>query len=483
MSFIVVGITINAFRIVIFTFSSANGFVSVEYCTIFCNFVLVNQRYREILALAVPSIVSNITVPLLGLADLMVVGHIGNENYIGAIAVGSMIFNIIYWVLGFLRMGTSGMTSQAYGAEAWDEALRILVRALVIGLGMGLLFIVAQRPIEWAMLRAMSTPASSVSLVQSYFRIAIWGAPAMLGLYGLTGWFIGMQNTKVPMLTAIMQNIVNIGASLFFVFVLRWRIEGVAMGTLIAQWAGFLMAVAVLCRGLGRQYFFEGRAAISWTLLRSTLTYLEAWKRFFVVNRDIFLRTLCLVAVNLFFTSAGGRQGAMMLAVNTLLMTMFTLFSYFMDGFAYAGEALSGKLYGANDGQGLRKMVRSLFVIGLWTVAVFTLVYAVGGLDFLRLLTDEERVVLASRPYLIWVCLIPVSGVAAFIFDGIFIGLTETKGMLVSSAVAMVCFFVFYFLAWPYMGNNALWIAFLMFLGIRGLLQFVWFRKRGVWKL
>ena len=439
----------------------------------------MDKTNREILNLAIPSIVSNITVPLLGLVDLTIVGHIGNENYISAIAIGSMIFNIMYWILGFLRMGTSGMTSQAYGREDWEDALRVLLRALTIGVGMGLAFIVCQSAIEWGMVRAMNTPESSFPLVRAYFRIAIWGAPAMLGLYGLTGWFIGMQNTKIPMLIAIVQNIINIFASLLFVFAFGWKIEGVAAGTLIAQWSGFFMALFFVHRGLRNKTFYASAttAQLSLSLFKSTFAHVEAWQRFFVVNRDIFLRTLCLVAVNLFFTSAGGKQGALMLSVNTLLMTMFTLFSYFMDGFAYAGEALSGKLYGTNDKVGFLQMVRRLFFFGGVMVVLFTSVYVFGGLDFLRLLTDEEYVVRASIPYLVWVYFIPLAGVAAFIYDGIFIGMTETKGMLVPSAIAMACFFAFYYVAKPSLGNNALWIAFLMFLSFRGILQFFWARK------
>ncbi|PJI24655.1 MATE family efflux transporter [Prevotella intermedia] len=439
----------------------------------------MDKTNREILNLAIPSIVSNITVPLLGLVDLTIVGHIGNENYISAIAIGSMIFNIMYWILGFLRMGTSGMTSQAYGREDWEDALRVLLRALTIGVGMGMAFIVCQSAIEWGMVRAMNTPESSFPLVRAYFRIAIWGAPAMLGLYGLTGWFIGMQNTKIPMLIAIVQNIINIFASLLFVFAFGWKIEGVAAGTLIAQWSGFFMALFFVHRGLRNKTFYASAttAQLSLSLFKSTFAHVEAWQRFFVVNRDIFLRTLCLVAVNLFFTSAGGRQGALMLSVNTLLMTMFTLFSYFMDGFAYAGEALSGKLYGAKDKARFLQMVRRLFFFGDVMVVLFTSVYVFGGLDFLRLLTDEEYVVRASIPYLIWVYFIPLAGVAAFIYDGIFIGMTETKGMLIPSAIAMACFFAFYYVAKPSLGNNALWIAFLMFLSFRGILQFFWARK------
>ena len=433
----------------------------------------MNKTNKEILRLALPSIVSNITVPLLGLADLTIVGHIGNENYIGAIAIGSMIFNIMYWILGFLRMGTSGMTSQAYGRKVWEEAIRVLFRALTIGVGMGVIFIICQSVIEWIMICAMNTPESSLPLVHSYFHIVIWGAPAMLGLYGLNGWFIGMQNTK--MLIAIVQNLINIFASLLFVFGVGWKIEGVASGTLIAQWSGFLIALFFVHRGLKNKTFYTSPTItqLSFSLFKSTLTHIEAWQRFFSVNRDIFLRTLCLVAVNLLFTSAG----ALILSVNTLLMTMFTLFSYFMDGFAYAGEALSGKLYGANNKSGFMQMVHSLFRFGGIMVILFTAIYTLSGKNFLHLLTDNSSVICASLPYLVWTYFIPLTGVAGFIYDGIFIGMTETKGMLITSAIAMVCFFAFYYIAKPYWENNALWIAFLLFLSLRGILQFFWAKK------
>lgn len=351
--------------------------------------MLNNSKNREILRLAIPSIISNVTVPLLGLVDLSIVGHIGNEDYISAIAVGSMIFNVMYWLLGFLRMGTSGMTSQAFGREDTMECIRILVRSLTIGLAFGLLFILTQSGLEWGLLRLMNTPEASWEYVTTYFQIVIWGAPAMLGLYSLTGWFIGMQDTRTPMVVAILQNLVNILASLSLVFVLGWGIAGVAAGTLLAQWIGFLVALLgawkrlhkVNCLRIG-----QGLGTDSWSRLVRVLSVKAAWINFFLVNKDIFLRTLCLIVVNFYFTSAGGKQCAMMLAVNTLLMTLFTIFSYVMDGFAYAGEALSGKYYGAGDKQGLHVTVRNLFQFGFLMAVVFTGLYMIGGTGFLSYL-------------------------------------------------------------------------------------------------
>jgi len=422
----------------------------------------MNSINRQILQLALPSIVSNITVPLLGLVDVTIVGHMGSVAFIGAIAVGSMIFNVIYWIFGFLRMGTSGLTSQALGRRDMAETMRLLVRSVVIGIAIALLFIVFQVPLRWFVLTIMHPSEQVMPYAVAYFNICIYGAPAMLGLYGLTGWFIGMQNTRIPMLVSVLQNVVNIAASLLFVLLLHWKIEGVAMGTLIAQWVGFLFAVGCWLRYYIRLNRYE------W---RKNLLNREAMARFFSVNRDIFLRTLFLVGVNLFFISAGARQGDIILSVNTLLMTLFTLFSYVMDGFAYAGEALSGRFYGARNGRAFNLLYQALFRWGAGMAAAFTLTYWLGGDAFLSLLTSETQVVQLAHTYFYWALLIPFAGVAAFIFDGIFIGITATRGMLVSSVVAAMVFFVLYLLLRTVMGNHALWLAFVVYLGMRGVVQ------------
>ena len=422
----------------------------------------MNTHNREILQIALPSIVSNITVPLLGLIDVTIVGHLGAASYIGAIAVGGMLFNIIYWIFGFLRMGTGGMTSQAYGRGDEAEMMRLLTRSTGVGMLIALTLIVLQYPIERTAFSLIETTPEVERLAATYFRICIWGAPAVLGLYSFSGWFIGMQNSRYPMFIAITQNIVNILMSLVLVYGLEMKIEGVAIGTLVAQYAGWLMAI-----GLWMHRYKHLRP---YAELRS-LTDKGAMRRFFQVNRDIFLRTLCLVSVTVFFTSAGAAQGEVILAVNTLLMQLFTLFSYIMDGFAYAGEALAGKHIGADNRPALRTMVRQLFVWGIALALAFTLIYGIGGEGFLSLLTNEESVITASSTYFYWVLAIPLAGFAAFLYDGIFIGATATDLMLRAMFVASVAFFLIYFGCREAMGNHALWLAFITYLSLRGIVQ------------
>lgn len=424
---------------------------------------------KRILQLAVPSIISNITVPLLGLVDVAIVGHIGDAAYIGAIAVGSMLFNVIYWLFGFLRMGTSGMTSQALGRRDLAEVLRLLVRSLSIGVGIGVLFFVLQKWLIGCGLWAMSPEADVVELARRYCYVCIWGAPAVLGLYGFTGWFIGMQNTRIPMMVSLTQNVVNIIASLLLVFVGGMTVEGVALGTVIAQWWGFLMACLF--------YRFHYRRLSKYDYRRH-LFAAEPLKQFFSLNKDIFLRTLCLVAVNLFFTAAGSRESTIVLAVNTLLMTLFTIFSYFMDGFAYAAEALSGKYYGARNMGAFCEVVRRTMGFGTVVAVGFTLLYIVGGENFLSLLTSDKQVIAASGEYFWWAVLIPLSGMSAFVFDGIFVGITRSKSMLCSTAVASASFFVLFFGLHPFLGNHALWLAFILYLLLRGIVLFVIYRKK-----
>lgn len=426
---------------------------------------------RRILQLAIPSIVSNITVPLLGLVDVTIVGHLGSAAYIGAIAVGGLLFNILYWNFGFLRMGTSGLTSQAYGRKDADAEVKVLVQAVSVGLISAAAILILQYPVERLAFYLLDTSPEVEQYAVTYFRVCIWGAPAVLAMYGFKGWFIGMQNSRFPMFIAITQNVVNIVASLIFVFVFGMKVQGVATGTLIAQYGGFGMAVFL--------WFVFYRKRLNIRVCWHEVMDKVAMRRFFQVNGDIFFRTLCLVAVTTFFTSTGARQGDIVLAVNTLLMQLFTLFSYIMDGFAYAGEALSGRYIGARNKTALSRMIRLLFGWGIGLSLSFTLLYGVGGKGFLSLLTNDSVVIQEAGTYFYWVLAVPLAGFAAFLWDGILIGATATRLMLYSMLVASGTFFLIYYLFFGMMRNHALWMAFLIYLLLRGSMQWVLWNRHN----
>lgn len=431
----------------------------------------------QILNIAVPAIITNITVPLLGLVDITIVGHMGDAAYIGAIAVGTMVFNMIYWIFGFLRAGTAGITAQEYGART--DTTGTLIRAFTIAIVIGLIITAAQALVKYAGMAIMQPQGLTRNLVATYISICIYGAPAVLGLYSLTGWFIGMQNTRLPMVISITQNIINIACSITFVYALGMKVEGVALGTLIAQWTGFAMAILLVRK------FSKGNdrsASMNNTLNKQQLIKLRdkhALIRFFSVNRDLFIRTLFIVGVNVLFTAAGSRQGTTILAVNTLLFTFFTLYSYIMDGFAYAGEALCGKFYGAEDKLNLKMTARRLFIWGTALTIIYTLIYSLGGTAFLTLLTNEAEVITTAKHYLPWAVAIPIAGMGAFLWDGIYIGLTETRGMLISSCLSACAFTIIWITLSTTMENHALWLALITYLAMRGIIQTI-IKPRGI---
>lgn len=409
---------------------------------------------KSIPALALPAIVSNITTPLLSLVDIAIVGHLGSAAFVAAIAVGGTLFNMLYWLFGFLRFGTSGLTAQAYGKGDREERDAILRQSLTIAIIFGAALIVLQWPLGKLAMLLLNPDPETERLATVYFRILIYGAPAVLMQYALTGWFVGNQNTRAPMWISLAVNVINIAASLLLVFVFGLELRGVALGTLIAQWSGIIIA-----------FMFVG------TLPRTSAKSANL-RRFFAINADIFLRTLCLIAVTVWFTRLGASQGTVILAVNTLLLQLFTLFSYFMDGFAFAAEALCGKFLGARNFAGLRRCITR---IELWSAAmalIFTLVYAIGGNDFLRLLTDDEAILRAAEPYRLWAVAIPFAGFMAFTWDGIAIGTTRTRMMLLSMAAATAIFFSLNAVlsSLSAYANHGLWLSFLLYLLTRGLL-------------
>ncbi|MBO5780540.1 MAG: MATE family efflux transporter [Muribaculaceae bacterium] len=422
--------------------------------------------YRKILHIAIPSIIANITTPLLSMVDLAIVGHMGNASFIAAIALGGTIFSMIYWLFGFLRMGTSGMTAQAVGADDRGERDASLWRAMIVALSFGLLIIALQSYLKSVLFRFMGGEVDATNLARTYFDVLIFGAPATLGVYVLNGWFIGLQNARLTMWLSLIVNIVNICCSLLLVYVFQFGIEGVAAGTLIAQWTGFIVGLLMVVSYRPRFEKFK------------SLFNPAAIRRFFAVNTDIFLRTLCLVAVTVWFTRAGARQGDIILAVNALLMQLFILFSYIMDGFAFAGEALAGLYVGSGETDKRLLSIKSLFKFGVVIATLFTLCYFVAGDTILAFLSDDRQVLIASEEYSWWALAIPFAGMAAFIWDGVFIGETRTRGMLVAMLVASILFFGAYYLLFPIWENHALWFAFILYLAMRGVVQTLIYIRR-----
>lgn len=416
------------------------------------------KLFGSIMAIAVPAVVTNITTPLLALCDVAIVGHMGSAVYIAAISVGGTMFNMLYWLCGFLRMGSSGTTAQAFGAADMTGAMAICRRGLLIASVLGLAMILCHGPVASLLINLIDASGATRELALSYFDICIWGAPAVLGTFALTGWFLGMQDARVPMWVSIFINLFNIAVSVTLVYGCGWRMEGVAVGTLSAQWAGFAVALFIALKRMGR-------IKVTWArvLDRTELG------RFFRINTDIFFRTLCLVAVTLWFTRVGAMQGTVMLAVNALLMQMFTIFSYMMDGLAFAGEALCGRYAGAADKERLRSAVKGLFEIGLGGSAVFTLVYFAGGDALLGLLSSEQEVVSRAHEFFAWAVSIPLVSFIAFVWDGVMIGLTRTRAMLASMIAGAGVFFGLYLWLFPRFGNHGLWIAFLAYLFMRGV--------------
>ncbi len=420
---------------------------------------------KKILQLAIPNVISNITIPLLGMVDLAITGHLESNIYVGAIAIGAMVFNIIYWAFGFLRMGITGLTAQSFGAKNQTEIVSILFRGLTISVIGALLLIILQVPIAKFTFWLIDGSSDVEFFAREYFFIRIWAAPATISLYVLSGWFIGMQNTRIPMIIALLINAVNIVLNLLFVKYFGMKSDGVALGTVIAQYVGLITGIVFLIVKYRLYLKF-----LNWVNVfnREQLTY------FVKINRDIFIRTISLLAVFTFFTSQSASTDDNVLAANTLLLQFLFIFSFLTDGFAYAAEALTGKYYGSKDLLKLKQAIKLSFKWGGLLAVLFTIIYWIGNIGLLKLLTNQEAIIDICKNYTFWIVLIPIASVGSFIWDGVYVGLTATKQMRNSMLVAAFAVFfpVWYFLneSW---GNHALWFAFILFLFARGAAQTV----------
>ena len=403
--------------------------------------------HREILRLAVPSILAGITVPLVGMVDTAVAGHLGGDTaaQIGAISVGSMVLTLLYWTFGFLRTGTGGLTAQAFGREDPAEAGRIFLR----GTGLALLAALAAIAFQWpffkgVMLLTDATPEVK-ELAERYFFIRIWAAPATMTLMTLRGWFVGMQNSIDSMWLDLIINAVNIGASILLAFgVGSWTglgFAGIPLGTVIAQYCGLAFGLIVLRRKYGRSVFsLLGRDDLAGLLHDGNLG------RFFKMNLDLLGRSIFFILIYIGFTMIAAGYGDLMLAASSIMMQLLMFFSYFTDGFAYAGEALAGRFIGARDGVMLRQSVRQVFLWSAGISVLFIGLYAVAGLPAVRLLTSDESVVAAARLFLPWLLLMPPLGCAAFTWDGIYMGATATRSFRDSMGLAALAFYAVWYI-------------------------------------
>ena len=431
-----------------------------------------NQLNHSILKLAIPNIISNITVPLLGLVDMMLMGHLDSVSYIGAIGLGGTIFSVMYSIFSFMRAGTTGFTAQAYGGNNHQEISYGFYRSMGIALIATVLVLSLQRPIEWIAMQLLNGSDEVLRYTSDYFRVRIWAAPAVLSLYTFNGWYIGMQNTTIPMVIAILTNVVNIGLSVLFVNVFDMGVAGVALGTVIAQYIGLLTAIIFMLAKY-RQYLIP--------IEKKILLQADKLKRFFKVNTDFMIRSILLVLTIAFFTNQSAKLGDDILAVNMILMQFFYIFSYFTDGFAYAGEALVGRFTGAHDHENLKKTIKYLLLWGLGLSIPFTLLYWAFPETFIHLISDQPGIAEQARPYYIYMILIPVITFAAFLWDGIYIGATAAKEIRNTMIIASLIVFLpaWYFLM-PIYGNHGLWIAFLLFMVARGVSMTV--MAKEIWR-
>lgn len=419
---------------------------------------------REILRLALPSILANITVPLVGMVDIAIAGHISDASAIGGIAVGAMLFDLLYWNFGFLRVGTGGMTAQAYGRGDMHGCADIFQQSLTTSL----VAAAAIWAVAWGFLQVVMLlmPCSDdVALfARRYFWVRIWAAPATLSLMAFKGWFIGMQDTVAPMVCDIVVNVVNMVASFALAVWTPLGAVGVVYGTLIAQYAG--LAVAVGCFLVVRRRVRLPFSFRRW--LRRPFASRPS-RDFYHLNGNLFIRSLCFMVVYVGFTSLSSRYGDGPLAVSSIMMKLFMLFSYLIDGFAYAGEALCGRFYGSRDGRSLRSAVRLLMGWSLLVGALFTLLYALDGEGMVRLMTSDEAIVGGSRPYLPWLTMMPVVSCLAFMWDGIYIGATAGKATRNAMLIAAAGFLLCYLALAPSCGLHALYAAYMAHLVLRAL--------------
>jgi MATE family multidrug resistance protein len=424
---------------------------------------------RDVWRIAAPMILSNVTVPLLGMVDTGVTGHLDSPIYLGAVAIGSMIFSFLYMGMNFLRMGTTGITAQSFGARDNDGLRTALGQSVIVALAIALVLIVLQWPIsQLAMNLIGASPDIEVNTLD-YFFIRIWSAPGTLANMALIGWFIGMQNARVPLLIFLTVNLVNIGLDLLFVFVFGMKVDGVALASVIAEYSGLFVGL----------YFAAGalrRRAGHWPIGR--LINWREYAAFFAVNGNLFIRTMALMFTIAFVTAQGARMGDVILAANAVLMNLQNLTAFGLDGIAHAAEALVGKAIGEKQRESLLTAVRLSLKWSLIFSVGFTLVYFFGGPLLIVVLTDLPEIREAALRYLPWMIVSPLISVWSFLYDGVYVGATRAREMRDIMVISTVAVFLPAWYLLQGLGNDGLWLAFLIFLASRGIGMHIGYRRK-----
>lgn len=423
---------------------------------------------KEILKLAIPNILANLSVPMLSVVDVALMGHLSSESFILAIGFGVMIFNFIYWAFGFLRMGMTGMTAQEYGKGNTNEAFRLLFRGLIIAFGGALLLFVCK---EWILQLALYLIDANQEVnhqITTYFNVRIYAAPATIGLYAFIGWFMGKQKATITMIITIAVNLLNAGLSYYLVTQLNYKTSGVALGTVISQYVGFILAIIFFI------VFYQKQLT---RLAFKGILELKAIKEFVLVNTDILIRTLCLIFALSFFKVVSAKEGELIAAANILLLEFVSIAAYGIDGFAFAAEAISGKYFGAGNKQKFKQAVRYCFYWGFGLGAVYGLVYWLFGYNILNVLTDQKEVINIAMEYTVWLVMFPILSVIPFVWDGVYIGLTSSKAMRNTMLLSTIIFIASYYLLVNVWSNHGLWLAMILFVLARGISQTILAKK------
>ncbi len=418
--------------------------------------------------IAAPMVLSNVSVPLLGMVDTGVTGHLDSPVYLGAVAIGAMIFSFLYTGMNFLRMGTTGITAQSFGADDNDGLRVSLGQALIVALVIAFALIALQRPLGNLAMHLLGPDAETKAYAIEYFSIRIWSAPGTLANFALIGWFIGLQNARIPLLIFLTINITNIVLDLVFVLVFGMKVDGVALASVFAEYSGLLVGGAFALSALRKR---TGH----WPIAR--LINVSAYKAFFSVNANLFIRTMALIFTLGFVTAQGARLGGLILAANAVLMNFQHLTSFGLDGLAHAAEAMVGKAIGQKRRDALEESVRLTLKWSLIFSLGFTVAYLVTGQFIIGILTDLPDVREAAIRYLPWMIASPLVSVWCFLYDGVYVGATRAKEMrnimLVST---LVVFLPAWYLLQP-LGNDGLWLAFLVFMASRGIGMHIWYRR------